>query len=205
MEDILDLYAADADPAHPVICVDECPYALRAEVRPSQPPAPGRLRREDTEFAHRGSCSLAVAFDRHRGWRHVWVSERRTARDFAHWIQEVVDVHYPEAETIRVVLDNLNTHTPAALYTAFAPEEARRLTKKLEFHFTPRHGSWLNMVEIELSVLASQCLNRRLPTLTEVAAQTMTWTETRNAEHATIAWRFTTDRARSKLGDHYPH
>jgi hypothetical protein len=204
MEELLDLYAEPADPRRPVVCLDECPYALREAVRPGEPPAPGRAAREDTEYRRCGACSLAVALDRHRGWRHVFVAERRTAVDFAGWLKELVDVHYPEAETIRLVVDNLNTHGPAALYAAFPAPEARRLARKLEFHYTPRHGSWLNLVEIELSVLASQCLDRRLPTRAAVAAATAAWAAERNAARATIDWRFTTDRARAKLGAHYP-
>jgi hypothetical protein len=204
MEEVLDLYAEPADPARPVVCLDECPYALRAEVRPSEPPAPGRVAREDTEYARRGSCALAVAFDRHRAWRCVFTSDRRAAVDFAGWLRELVDVHYPEAETIRLVVDNLNTHTPAALYAAFPAAEAHRVARKLEFHYTPTHGSWLNMVEIELSALARGCLNRRLPTREAVAAETAAWAADRNAAKATIAWRFTTDGARTKLGAHYP-
>jgi hypothetical protein len=204
MEALLDLYAEPPDPARPVVCLDERPYALQADVRPSLPARPGRVARVDTEYAHAGSCTLAVAIDRHRGWRHVWVAAHRTKVDFAGWLKELVDVHYPEAETIRLVVDNLNIHTPAALYTAFPAPEAHRLAQRLEFHFTPAHGSWLNLVEIELSVLASQCLDRRLPTLAAVAAETDAWAATRNAERATIDWRFTTDRARAKLGRHYP-
>jgi hypothetical protein len=204
MEALLDLYAEAPDPRRPVVCLDECPYALRADVRPALPAAQQRARREDTEYARCGACSLAVAVDRHRGWRHVWVAERRTAHDFAGWLRELADVHYPAAETIRLVVDNLNTHTPAALYATFPAADAHRLARKLEFHYTPKHGSWLNLVEIELSVLARQCLDRRLPTRAAVAAETAAWADARNAAGATIAWRFTTDRARTKLGHHYP-
>ena len=204
MEAVLDLYAEPADPARPVVCFDEHPYALHADVRPPEPARPGRVARVDTEYQRGEACSLAMAFDRHRGWRHVFVAERRTKRDFAGWLQELVDVHYPEAETIRLVVDNLNIHTPAALYAAFPAPDAHRLARKLEFHYTPIHGSWLNMVEIELSVLAQQCLNRRLPTLAVVTAETTAWATQRNADQATIQWRFTTDRARAKLGAHYP-
>lgn len=205
MEALLDLYAAPADPQRPVVCLDEAPYALRAAVRPALPPAPGRVGRQDTEYTRCGSCSLAVAFDHHRGWRHVFVAERRTAAEFAHWLRELVDVHYPTATTIRLVVDNLNIHTPAALYATFPPAEARRLAQKLEFHYTPKHGSWLNMVEIELSVLAQQCLrHQRLATLADVNREVTAWAATRNATHATIAWHFTTDHARTKLGRHYP-
>lgn len=147
---------------------------------------------------------MAVAIDRHRGWRHVWVEERRTAVDFAGWVKDLVDEHYPTAQTIRLVVDNLNTHTPAAFYTAFDPDEARRLARKVEFQYTPKHGSWLNLVEIELSVLAAQCLDRRLPTIAAVQAEVAAWEQERNTRRATIDWRFTTEDARRKLGRRYP-
>jgi hypothetical protein len=203
MEAILDLYAEAPDPRRPVIGLDESPYALRAEVVAPLPAAPGRRRRVDYEYARCGTCSVAVAIDRHRGWRHVWVGDQRTASDFAGWVKELVDVHYPAAQTIRLVVDNLNTHTPAAFYTAFGPEEGRRLARKVEFHYTPKHGSWLNLVEIELSVLATHCLNRRLPTIASVQAAVAPWVQERNARRATINWRFTTDDARHKLGNRY--
>lgn len=201
---MLDLYAEPADPQRPVVCFDEHAYALQAEVRPALPPAPGRVRRRDHEYERCGSCALAVAFDRHRAWRHVFVSEHRTSTDFAGWLRELVEVHYPEATLIRLVVANLNTHSPAALYATFPPAEAHRLARKLEFHYTPKHGSWLNMVELELSVLARQCLNRRLPSRAAVHAEVTVWTATRNAAQATVDWRFTTDQARIKLHRHYP-
>ena len=204
MEAVLDLYAEPPDPARPVVCFDESPYALRGDGCPPIPARPGRVAREDTEYVRGGACVLAVAFDRHRAWRHVFVAEQRRAVDFAAWVRELVDAHYPEAAVIRLVVDNLNTHSPAALYTAFPAAEAHRLARKLEFHYTPTHGSWLNMVEIELSVLATQCLNRRLPTMAVVAAETTAWATQRNADQRTVDWRFTTDRARAKLGGHYP-
>jgi hypothetical protein len=204
MEDLLDLYAAPYDPAHPVVCLDERPVILRADVRPPRPPAPGRPRRRDSEYQRGGTACLAVAFDPHRGWRHIIPSQRRTKRDFAGWLKELVDVHYPHAETIRLVVDNLNTHTPAALYEAFAPEEAHRLAAKFEFHYTPKHGSWLNMVEIELSVLASTCLDRRIPDLPTLAAETTAYVQRRNAAQATVQWRFTTSHARTTLAHLYP-
>jgi hypothetical protein len=203
MEDVLDLYAEPPDPARPVVCLDECPYALRADVRAPLPPAPGRPRRRDTAYERRGACALAVAFDRHRGWRHVWVGERRTKLDFAGWLRELVDVHYPAAEAIRLVVDNLNAPTPAALYAAFPPAEARRIARKPEFRYTRKHGSWLNMVELEPSVLAGQCLDRRLPDLAAVARETAAWAAARNVA-AAVTWRFTTAAARTKLRHHYP-
>ena len=204
MEDVLDLYAAPDDPTRPVVCLDECPVALRDDVRPPLPPAPGHPARRDDESRRGGTACLAVAFAPHRGWRHVWAGERRTKLDFAGWLRELVDAHYPEAETIRLVVDNLNTHTPGALYEAFAPAEAHRIARKLEWHYTPKHGSWLNMVEIELSVLAAQCLDRRLPDLPPLARETTAYAARRNAERATVKWRFTTNDARTKLDPLYP-
>ena len=169
MEDVLDLYAEPPDPARPVVCLDECPVRparRRAPAAAAGRPARPRPARPPSTSGAAPAC-LAVAFDPHRGWRHVSASERRTKRDFAGWLKELVDDHYPHAETIRLVVDNLNTHTPAALYEAFPPAEAHRLARKLELHYTPKHGSWLNMVEIELSVLASQCLDRRIPDLAD--------------------------------------
>jgi hypothetical protein len=204
MEDVLDLYAEPPDPARPVVCLDECPVALRDDVRSPLPAAPKRPRRRDYEYRRCGTACLAVAFDPHRGWRHAIASERRTKVDFAGWPKDLVDVHYPQAETIRLVVDNLNTHTPAALYEAFAPEEAHRLARKLEWHYTPKHGSWPNMVEIELSVLATQCLDRRLPDPATLAAETAAYAARRNAAKATVTWRFTTADARTKLDHLYP-
>jgi DDE superfamily endonuclease len=204
MEAVLDLYAEPADPARPVVCLDERPVCLRDDARPPIPAAPGRPAREDSEYRRGGTCCLAVAFDRHRGWRHVEVAERRTRLDFAGWLKALVDDHYPEAEVIRVVLDNLNTHSPASLYAAFPPAEARRLARKLEFCHTPKHGSWLNMVEIELSVLADQCLARRLPDIAAVRREVAAWEDRRNAAEATVRWRFTTADARTKLHRLYP-
>ncbi len=204
MEDVLDLYAEPYDPARPVVCLDERPVVLRADVRPPTPPAPARPRRRDSEYERRGTACLAVVFEPHRAWRQIIASERRTKRDFAGWLQELIDVHYPQAELIRLVVDNLNTHTPAALYETFPPAEAHRLARKLEWHYTPTHGSWLNMVEIELSVLASTCLDRRIPDLATLADATAAYAARRNAAQATVAWRFTTPQARTKLAHLYP-
>jgi len=201
---VLDLYAEPYDPTRPVVCLDERPVSLRADVRPPLPPAPGRPRRRDSEYARCGTACLAVAFEPHRGWRHVIPSQRRTKRDFAGWLKELVDVHYPQAETIRLVVDNLNTHTPAVLYEVYPPEEAHRLAHRLAFQYTPKHGSWLNMVEIELSVLASTCLDRRIPDLDTLAAETAAYAQRRNADQATVQWRFTTRDARTKLAHLYP-
>lgn len=199
MEDILDLYAEPYDPRRPVVCLDERPYQLRKDQRDPLPVKPGQPRREDFEYEREGTCNLFLTFQPLTGWRHVEVTERRTGADFAHQMKWLVDEVFPEADVIRVVLDNLNIHTPAALYQTFPPEEARRLVRKLEFHHTPKHGSWLNMVEIEFSVLARQCLNRRLPDIATVRREVQAWEEARNAAQATVAWRFTTADARLKL------
>lgn len=204
MEDVLDLYAEPYAPRHPVVCFDELPYQLLDQVYPPQAAQPGQCRREDYEYIRAGTCNLFISFQPLQGWRHVDVTAQRTAADFAHQMRALVDVHFPEAERIRVVLDNLNTHTPAALYQTFPPTEARRLTEKLEFHYTPKHGSWLNMVEIELSVLARQCLDQRLPDRVSVAQVVTPWEARRNASRATVDWRFRVQDARTKLSELYP-
>jgi len=159
MEDVLDLSAEPSDPQRPIVCMDERPYQLLEDVRESLPMEPGQPQRVDYEYKRHGACNLFLFFQPLRGWRAVHVTERRTNEDVARQMQRLVDEAFPEAEVIRVVLDNLNTHTPASLYQAFPPEEARRLTRKLEFHYTPKHGSWLNMAEIEFSILSRQCLD----------------------------------------------
>jgi hypothetical protein len=205
MEDVLDLYTAPYDPLRPVVGVDEYPLALTAPTRAPIPAAPGRVRKEDYEYHRRGSCSLFAAFQPLAGWRTVAVYARRTAQDFAHFLQTLVDVHFPDAAVIRVVLDNLNTHTLAALYETFPPAEARRIARKLEFHYTPAHGSWLNMIEIEWSVLAQQCLTgRRLGDMDTVQHEVDAWVAARNQQRATVAWRFTTTAARDVLEHLYP-
>ncbi len=204
MEDVLDLYAEPYDPQRPVVCFDELPYQLLDHVVAPEPPVPGHPAREDYEYERKGTCNLFIAFQPQQGWRHVEVTERRTAQDFAHQMRRLVDDQFPNAERIRVVLDNLNTHTPAALYQTFAPAEARRLTQKLEFHYTPTHGSWLNMVEIELSVLARQCLHQRLPDRERIERVIAPWEARRNTSRATVDWRFTVKHARTKLKELYP-
>lgn len=204
MEDLLDLYAEPYDPKRPVVCFDERPTQLVRETRQPLPAQPGRPQRFDYEYQRNGTANLFIVFQPLAGWRHIEVSERRTKLDFAGQMQALVDEHFPQAERIRVVLDNLNTHTPAALYEAFAPAEARRILRKLEFHYTPKHGSWLNMVEIELSVLARQCLHRRLSDRATLQLEVSAWEQWRNAEQAKVEWRFTTADARTKLKRLYP-
>lgn len=205
MEDVLELYAAPADPARPVVCVDEYPLALSEAKYCPQPRQPGRPQREDYEYIRRGSCSLFAAFAPHAGWRTVQARARRTSQDFAWFIRSLVDEHFPEAPTLRVVLDNLSTHTPAALYDTFPAAEARRIAARLEFHFTPAHGSWLNMIEIEWSILARQCLGRRLPDIAAAQAQLDAWTDQRNQARATVDWRFTASDAREHMPALYPN
>jgi hypothetical protein len=204
MEDVLDLYAEDFDPLRPVVCFDELPYQLVAETRLPLPMQPGKPIRYDYEYRRNGTCNLFMFFQPLAGWRHVEVTEQRTKRDFAHQMKDLVDVHFPEVEVIRVVLDNLNTHSPAALYEVFEPQEARRIVRKLEFHYTPKHGSWLNMAEIEISVLDRQCLDRRLAEVRMVRSEVLAWETLRNDQTATVDWRFTTTKARSKLEFLYP-
>jgi transposase len=204
MEDVLDLYAEPADPQHPVVCIDESPIQLIGETRQPLPAAPGRLERVDYEYRRCGTVNLFAMLDAHRPWRRVDVSEQRTACDFARCLRELVDVHYPQAERIRLVMDNLSTHTPGSLYAAFPPSEAHRLSRRLEFHFTPKHASWLNMVEIEIGVLKGQCLNRRIDDRQDLQREIAAWERQRNAAGARITWMFTTDKARATLGRAYP-
>ncbi len=204
MEDVLDVYTRPYAPRRPQVCLDETSRQLLADVAPPQPVAPGRPVREDYEYVRGGVVNLFLVCEPLRGWRHVTVSDRRTRLDFACCIKELVDIHYPEAEQLVLVLDNLNTHTPASLYEAFPPAEAKRLADKLEIHYTPKHGSWLNMAEIELSVVAEQCLDRRLPDRPTLEREVAAWEQRRNAATRTIDWRFTTADARIKLKHLYP-
>ena len=205
MEDVLDLYAETPDPARPVVCFDESPTQLIGEVRQPIPAAPGQLERYDCEYKRNGTTNLFIFLDAHRPWRTVKVTDRRTARDFAECMRDLVDLHYPRAELIRVVLDNLSTHSPGALYEAFPAPEAHRILRRLEFHYTPKHASWLNMVEIEIGVLRSQCLDRRIGDRKTLEAEIDAWERHRNADRARITWMFTTERARTKLARAYPH
>jgi transposase len=204
MEEVLELYEEPYDPKRPVVCFDEMPYQMVAEKRTPLPQKPGRPQRYDYEYERKGMVNIFTFFEPQRGWRHLDVTDRRTAVDFAEEMRRLVDEHYPEAEKVRVVLDNLNTHTGAALYQAFAPEEARRILRRLEFHYTPKHASWLNMVEIELSVLSRQCLEGRIPDAKTLAREMGAWEQKRNEEGATVQWRFTASDAREKLARLYP-
>jgi transposase len=204
MEDVLDLYAEAPDPKRPVICFDESPTQLIGEVRQPIPAAPGQIERYDCEYRRNGTANLFVFMDVNRPWRKVKVTERRTAKDFAICMRDLTDVHYPGAERIRVVLDNLSTHSVGALYQTFPADEARRVLRRLEFHYVPKHASWLNMVEIEIGVLVGQCLDRRIDSYARLVAETNAWQKRRNAERARIKWMFTTEKARTKMGRAYP-
>jgi transposase len=204
MEDVLDLYAETADPQRPVVCFDESPTQLIGEIRRPIPAEPGQLERYDYEYRRNGTINLFVFLDAHRPWRKVKVTEQRTARDFAECMRDLVDIHYPQAELIRVVLDNLSSHSPGALYEAFPAPEAHRILRRLEFHFTPKHASWLNMVEIEIGVLRGQCLDRRIDNREKLITEVAAWERQRNDAGARIEWMFTTDRARTKLARAYP-
>jgi len=204
MEDVLDVYERPLDPARPVVCLDETSRQLLAEVRAPLPPALGRPARHDPEYVRGGVANLFVVAEPLRGWRAVQVSQQRTRLDFARCIKELVDVHYPDAERIVLVMDQLNTHSPASLYAAFPAIEATRLRDKLEIHDTPKHGSWLNMAELELAVLQHQCLRQWFGNRDALAHAAAAWTTRRNAAVSTIDWRFTSTDARIKLKRLYP-
>jgi transposase len=204
MEDVLDLYAEAPDPKRPVVCFDESPTQLIGEVRQPIPAKPGQIERYDCEYRRNGTANLFVFLDVHRPWRKVKVTASRAAVDFAACMRDLVDVHFPTAERIRVVLDNLSTHSAAALYRTFPAGEARRVLRRLEFHYVPKHASWLNMVEIEIGVLAGQCLDRRIESIEQLTAEIAVWERQRNAAGARIKWMFTTEKARAKMGQAYP-
>ena len=204
MEDVLDLYAEKPDSARPVVCFDESPTQLIGEVREPVPAKPGQLRRYDYEYRRNGTANLFIFVDVNKPWRHVKVTDRRTSQDFAECMRDLVDEHYPDADVIRVVLDNLSTHSVGALYETFVPAEARRIAQKLEFHFTPKHASWLNMVEIEIGVLRGQCLDRRIGERKKLEKEIRAWERERNKVGARIKWMFTTEKARAKMGRAYP-
>ena len=204
MEDVLDLYAEAPNEKRPVVSFDETPRQLIGEARVPVAAKPGKAARFDYEYVRNGTANVFMFVDAHRPWRHAKVTDHRGNRDFAECMRDLVDEHFPSADCIRVVLDNLSTHKPAALYEAFAPEEARRILRRLEFHYTPKHASWLNMVEIEIGVMVAQCLDRRIPDKASLVSEVAHWERRRNAEKARINWLFTVERARSKLGRSYP-
>lgn len=204
MEDVLDLYQSPASERNPVICFDEKPVQLISEREVPLPGVPGQPERFDYEYVREGTRNLFVFFDPNAGWRHVNVTPRRTGLDFAEQMQLLVEEYYPNAQRIRLVLDNLSTHKLHNLYELFEAKHARAIAKKSEIHYTPKHASWLNMVELELSVLERQCLDRRIGNEADLKSEIAAWERTRNAEHATIEWQFTTSKARKKLKNHYP-
>ncbi len=204
MEDVLEVYTRPHDPARPLVCLDETSKQLTRETRAPIAMAPGREARFDYEYERAGVASLFMLFAPLEGWRHVAVRSRRTAKDYAHVLRDLADTHFPDAARITLIQDNLNTHSPASLYQAFPPTEARRLAERFEWHYTPKHGSWLNIAECELSVIARQCLGRRIPDRTTLETGTRAWTENRNTASAKVNWRFSTDDARIKLAHLYP-
>lgn len=204
MENVLDVYQRPYEQKMPWICFDESCKQLVKETQLPLPPAPGQLERYDYQYERNGVANLFMFFEPLTGWRHIEVTERRTAIDYAYQMKYLVDECYPQADKIGIIHDQLNTHVPASLYKAFEPEEAKRILDKLEFHYTPKHGSWLNMAEIELSVLNRQCLNRRIPDPETLKLEIAAWEAQRNQQAARVDWRFTTADARLKLKRLYP-
>ena len=204
MEDVLDVYTRPHNPARPLVCLDETSKQLVAETRAPLPMLPGHPARHDYEYQRNGTANLFMLFAPLEGWRHAEVTARRTAIDYAHILRDLSDLHFPKAEKIVLVQDNLNTHTPASLYEAFEPAEARRIIERFEWHYTPKHGSWLNLAESELAVLGRQCLARRIADATALTIEVEAWETGRNAHHAKANWRFTTTDARIKLKSLYP-
>lgn len=204
MEDVLEVYHRPYDPNQPLVCFDEGSKQHTKETRSPLPPKPGEVAKYDYEYERNGTSNIFMFFAPLEAWRHIKVTDRRTMVDFAHCMRDLVDVHFPAAEKIVLVMDNLNTHKFAALYEAFPPEEARRIIDKLEIHYTPKHGSWLNMAEIELSVLHRHCLKARIPDQITLIHKVAVWEDSRNAAEATVHWRFTTEDARVKLHRLYP-
>jgi hypothetical protein len=204
MEEVLEVYKRPYDPRRPQVCLDETSKQLVSEIRVPLPAEPGQVERYDYEYERQGVCSLFMCFEPLTGWRHVTVSTRRTKQDWAHVLRELVDVQFPDAEHIILVMDNLNTHDFSSLYETFEPQEARRLREKLEIHYTPKHGSWLNMAEIELAVLSGQCLDRRIGQEVELRQEVAAWEAERNDQQVRVNWRFTTQDARIKLKHLYP-
>jgi DDE superfamily endonuclease len=204
MEDVIQTYMLPYDARCPVVCFDEACKQLFGEVRPAKPVGPGTPARVDYEYERKGTCHQLLMCEPLRGWRHVRVTERRTRRDYAKCVRELVEKYYPKADKIRLVQDNLNTHDGASLYEAFAPAEARRLLDRIEFHYTPKHGSWLNMAETEIGIMNNQCLDRRLDKVATIAAEVAAWEDKRNAREARIHWTFSLAVARQKLKKLYP-
>ncbi len=204
MEDVLEVYHRPHDPKRPQVCFDEGSKQLIKETRLPLPVRPGDVAKYDYEYERNGTSNVFMFFAPLEAWRHVKVTDQRTMIDFAHCMRDLVDIHFPDAEKIVLVMDNLNTHKLASLYEAFAPEEARRIIEKLEIHHTPKHGSWLNMAEIELSVLQRQCLQARIPDQATLTEKVTAWEQRRNVHSSTVHWRFTTDDARIKLHRLYP-
>ena len=204
MEDVLEVYKRPHDPACPLVCLDETSKQLVAETRQPQPMQPGQPARRDYEYKRNGTANLFMLFAPLEGWRHVAATLRRTAVDYAHVLRDLCDIHFPKAARIVLVQDNLNTHTPASLYEAFAPAEARRIIERFEWHYTPKHGSWLNLAESELAVLSRQCLDRRIADAAGLEREVNAWRKNRNTNNAKASWHFTTHDARIKLKNLYP-
>lgn len=204
MEDILEVYTRPRDPQRPLVCMDEATKQLIGETRLPLPPQPGQPARQDYEYERLGTCNLFMFCAPLEGWRKVQVTDRRTRQDWAYAVRDLVDVYFPDAEKITLVMDNLNTHDPASLYETFAPSEARRILERLEIHYTPKHGSWLNMAEIEIGVMNRQCLDRRIDEKRFLTDEAGAWEEDRNTKQTGVDWRFTTDDARIKLKRLYP-
>ena len=204
LEDVLEVYTRPYDPQRPMVCLDESSKQLVKETRCPIPARPGQPRRVDYEYERNGTANLFMVFEPLAGRRHVKVTDRRTTADFAEVVRQLVDKWYPKAEKIVLVMDNLNTHKAASLYEVFEPKEARRLLERLEIHYTPKHGSWLDMAETELGVLSTQCLDRRIPDKTTLRSEVAAWEKSRNKARSKINWRFTTKDARIKLKRLYP-
>ena len=204
MEDVLEVYHRPYDPRFPVVCMDEKPYQLLGEVRPPLPMKPGQVRKEDNEYVRKGTCNIFISTEPLRGKRYLEVSERRTKKDLARHIKTLLNEQYPSAEKVVLVVDNLNTHTIASLYEAFPAHEALALAKRLEIHYTPKHGSWLNMAEIELSAMTTQCLKRRIETMALLELEINSWHTDRNQKEKSVDWQFSTAHARVKLKKLYP-
>lgn len=204
MEDVLDVYTRPYDPARPLVCLDETSKQLVVETRKPEVMQPGRPARHDYEYKRNGVANIFMLFAPLEGWRHVEVTARRTAIDYAEILRDLADIHFPQAEKIVLVQDNLNTHSPASLYEAFEPAQARRIIERFEWHYTPKHGSWLNLAEAELAVLSSQCLHRRIPDAATLAREVAAWRTRRNSHNAKASWHFTSAGARVKLKSLYP-